>query len=237
MSDNITNIYCDESCHLLNDHNDIMAFGAIFLKKEDVREISKKIRFIKQAYNCNGELKWIKVSLKNIAFYEEIINLFFKNEHIGFRSLIVNNKSKLDHNQYNHGSHDSFYYKMYYYLIRNIVENHNEHPVNVFIDIKDTKSVWKIHYLKEVLSNKFYDFKHERILKIQQIRSNESEILQLCDFLLGAVSFRNRRIEESCAKIRIVQLIEEKIRIPLFASTPPWETKFNLFHFVPRQGA
>jgi hypothetical protein len=237
MIENITNIYCDESCHLLNDHNDIMAFGAVFLSKNKLKEMSKKISHCKKQFNCLGETKWTKVSQKNIKFYESLISIFFSDDSIGFRSLIVKDKFKLDHNQYNHGSHDSFYYKMYYYLIRNIVDNNHSTPIHVYLDIKDTKSSWKVRFLREVLANKFHDFKYEKIRKIQQIQSHESDILQLCDLMLGAVTYRNRNLATNDAKLKIIKIIEDKIGQSLLVSTPPWETKFNLFHFVPKQSA
>ena len=47
----------------------------------------------------------------------------------------------------------------------------------IFIDIKDTCGGTKVKKLQEVLCNNKYDFKHEVIRDIQQIKSNESEIL------------------------------------------------------------
>lgn len=229
------NIYCDESCHILHDHNDIMALGSVTVPKEKVRAISKDIRKIKHEYNCNGELKWTKVSRKNALFYIALVDYFFSNEDLSFRSLIVRKKNSLDHEQFNAGSHDSFYYKMYFYLIRNIVENRIDHKFEVYIDIKDTRSGEKVYKLNEVLANNFYDFEKKQVSKIQQIRSHESELLQLADLLLGAITYENRSLHGNPAKLAIVQKIKDQLGISLQDSTPPWETKFNLFHFSPRE--
>ena len=233
LNDSI-NIYCDESCHILNDHNSIMTLGAFTIPESLVRSISKQIREIKIRFGCKGELKWTKVSQKNILFYCSLINFFHSLPDLGFRALVVRNKHHLDHNQYNQGNHDSFYYKMYYYLIRNIVENQPDHSLRVYIDIKDTKSSRKVHQLHEILSNSFHDFSSEKIRSIQQIRSHESELMQLCDFFLGAVTYANRGLQTNQAKLSVIHRLEDLFLYSLSQSTPPWETKLNLFHFVPR---
>jgi hypothetical protein len=53
-------IYCDESCHLENDHQLAMVMGAIWCPIERVREISIRIREIKAKHNLktNFEIKW-----------------------------------------------------------------------------------------------------------------------------------------------------------------------------------
>jgi len=233
-SDNTFNIYCDESCHLLHDHNNIMALGALTAPKNKIKQISKEIRQIKIQYKCRGELKWTKVSHKNTLYYIKLVEYFFNNADLSFRSLIVNNKHALQHNTYNSGSHDLFYYKMYFYLLRNIIEKTIESDFEIYLDIKDTHSSEKVYKLNEVLANNFHDFEKEKITKIQQIRSHESELLQLSDFLLGAITYTNRDLYSSDAKISVSQKIKQQLGINLKESTPPWETKFNLFHFSPR---
>ena len=73
------------------------------------------------------------------------------------------------------------------------------------------------------------------IRKIQHLRSHESVILQLADFLLGAVSYRARNLQGNKAKIEVVQAIESFAAQSLNISTPPWEEKFNIFVFTPKE--
>jgi hypothetical protein len=228
------NIYCDESCHIPNDHSGLMTLGAISAPQSLVRALSKQIRSVKRDYNCNGELKWTKVSQKNLAFYLALVDLFFDTSQLGFRALVVRNKEQLDHTQYNQGNPDSFYYKMYYYLLRNLVENRAKHPIRIYLDIKDTRSSQKVQRLQKVLANSFYDFQYERVQRVQQVRSHESELMQLCDLLLGAVTYVNRDLGNNQGKIQVARAIEQRARHSLGTSTPPWEPKLNLFHFVPR---
>lgn len=212
-----------------------MTLGAIQVPEDEKRAISILIRDLKEKFQCKGELKWTKVSEKNILFYLSLIDAFIENPRIHFRSLIVHNKENLDHQTFNDGSHDTFYYKMYYDLLKNIIENHPSESFKVFLDIKDTKSSVKVYKLHEVLQNKFYDFDREKICQIQQIRSHESNLLQLCDFLLGAVTYINKEDRGSRAKMQIAEALAQKTGFNLTETTPPWETKFNLFHFSPRE--
>ncbi len=211
-----------------------MTLGAIQYPRENVRDLSLKIKALKHQHNCNGELKWTKVSIKNIDFYYRLIDLFFSEQNLHFRSLIVHNKENLDHEQYNDGNHDTFYYKMYYELLRNIIEVKSDDCFEIYVDIKDTKGFQKVHKLHDVLSNKFYDFNQEKVCRIQQIRSHESNLLQLCDFLLGAITYINKGMSSSPAKLHVSEYLKSKSGYNILYTTPPWEQKFNLFHFSPK---
>ncbi len=231
----IYNVYCDESCHLEHDHFRVMGFGAITVEKSLARSISKELHNLKISAGCRGELKWSKVSPKNVSFYCDIVDYFFSKSELSFRALVVNGKERLNHAIYNEGSHDLFYYKMYYYLLRNIIEYDPQKELQVYIDIKDTQSSRKVAQLRDVLCNSFHDFDHHRVTRIQQIRSNESELLQLADFLLGALIYNSRKLSSSMAKQAVVKRIREHTRHPLMVSTVPWEQKFNIYHFWPRK--
>lgn len=112
----IVNIYCDESCHLEHDHLPIMLFGAVWCPQEETKQHIAALRELKERHWARGELKWTKVSESRKLFFLETVALFFSSANLNFRCLIVNDKAKLDHEYYNQGSHDSFYYKMYYYV-------------------------------------------------------------------------------------------------------------------------
>lgn len=229
------NVYCDESCHLLNDHQGYMGFGAISAPVDSINQHARKIREIKKQYGCLGELKWTKVSQKNILFYEALINYFFESQDLSFRSLIVHDKGSLDHGTFNDGSHDLFYYKMYYYLLRELPTLSNSEQIFVYLDIKDTHGASKVKKLRDVLSNYFHDCGKSKISRIQVIRSSEAELIQLTDFLLGAIMYATRNKETSYGKLSLTKLVEKKAGYSLTKSTEPWEKKLNLFHFWPQK--
>lgn len=227
------NIYCDESCHLEHDRQPIMIIGGMWCPKELVKQISHEIREIKNRHAARGELKWTRVSKSRHDFFIEIVDYFFKTPTLNFRCLVVNDKSKLNHDYFNRGSHDSFYYKMYFYMLRNILKR--EHRYNIYLDIKDTQSARKIAMLKEVLCNNVYDFTQQMIGNTQNIHSHESEILQMADLFIGAVSYHNRGLAGSGTKKDVVQKIMSHAGQSLRCSSPPWVNKFNLFIFTPSE--
>lgn len=227
------NIYCDESCHLENDRQPVMLLGAIWCPKSHVRKISTEIRELKSKHNARGELKWVKVSKARQRFYLELVDYFFSTPQLHFRCLVVDDKSKLNHDYFNLGSHDTFYYKMYYSMLKTILSPENRY--HIYIDIKDTLSQNKVNKLREVLCNNVYDFTGQMIVNIQHIRSHESELLQLADLLIGAVSYKNRKLDGNSAKVMIVSSIEKNIDQSLCLSTSLFKDKFNLFVFTPSE--
>jgi len=227
------NIYCDESCHLEHDHQPVMLLGCVWCPKSAVRKISIDLRKIKARHNALGELKWVKVSKSKKSFYIELTNYFFKTPELHFRCLVVKDKSKLNHEHFSQGSHDTFYYKMYFSMLNKILSPTNKYYV--YLDIKDTRSKFKIEKLREVLCNNVYDFTKQMISKIQHIRSSESELLQLADFLIGTVGYENRNLKGNPAKVSVADLIKKRIKQNLCQSTSLYEEKFNLFIFTPSE--
>lgn len=221
------NVYCDESCHLENDHQKAMALGCIWIAKSDVPRVTEELKAIKKAYNTNGELKWIKVSKKNLAFYLSLVDWFFNESSLHFRALVVQDKSSLDHNKFNGGSHDAFYYKMYFTMLNGILIKENSHQI--FIDKKDTRSRTKIHALKDILCRDRFDFNGHMVKEIRHIHSDQVQLVQLTDFLLGSISYKNRYLTTSTAKLAVIEKIEQKLGKTLLQSSPLSESKLNIF--------
>lgn len=220
------NIYCDESGHLENDDQEVMSIGGIASPGYAVNEIYDDIRKIKKKHNIpsHREIKWNKVSEGELQYYEEIVEYFFSNELLRFRCVIMPDKKKLKHKEYNQ-THDDFYYKMYYYTIHHFLNN--EDDIEVYIDIKDTNSNQKIKRLFEVLDNSSYRYQRS-VSKIQQIRSHENSILQIADLLIGAVTYTNRGFESSEAKLHICEMIKRRSGQLLTKTSSFSQNKFNL---------
>lgn len=216
-----------------------MVLGAIHCPASKKDEIFLRIDEIKRKYNLIPkhnknlkenrtyyEIKWNKVSKSQINFYREIIDYFFDNADLSFRVLVVPDKSVLNYEKYGH-THDTFYYKMYFSMLKAILQPEFAH--NIYIDIKDTRSTEKVHKLEKILRNDKYDFNKEIIKKVQQVRSHEVELVQLADLLIGAVSYVNRGLHSSEAKNELVELIRHRSRYSLLKSTLIKEKKFNIF--------
>ena len=233
--DIIYNIYCDESCHLENDKQKAMALGAIWVSIAKKDEIFKRLREIKTKHGLSKtfELKWNKVSEGKYAYYNDIVDYFFDNNDLHYRALIVTDKSVLRHQEYGQ-THDQFYYKMYFDLLKTIFSPNCLY--NIYIDIKDTQGEEKVKKLHDILCNNHYDFSHEIIRKVQQVRSHEVELIALADFFTGALSYFHRELTTSQAKLKLIKKLKERSGYSLDRSTLYKEEKFNLFIWKPGYG-
>jgi len=222
------NVYCDESCHLENDHILTMALGAIWCAKNDLSNVIAQIKEIKKKHGISQsfEIKWTKISPAQKNFYRALINYFFDEPALHFRSVIIPDKTKLDHGRFNQ-SHDEWYYKMYFLLLREILDPRAN--FNIYIDIKDTGGHTKVEKLREILSNNMYDFDKKIITKIQQIRSHEAILLQITDLLIGALTYFHRKLDTSDTKHELIELIKARSYHNLTRNTLPKEDKFNIF--------
>lgn len=228
------NIYCDESCHLPNDGNNIMVIGGISCRADYVKTAFQKIRDIKIKYNLDPfmEIKWTKVSGGKLEFYKEIVQYFFDSPYLNFRAVIATGKDRLNYKKYNI-SHDDWYYRIYYLLLHKMIQVGNQY--HIYIDIKDTRGAEKIRMLQEVLNRSLYDFFNETVKYIQLAPSHEIQLLQLTDLLIGAISYENRCINTSEAKLELIEYIKKYSGRSLKHSTSLFEEKFNLFLWNPRE--
>jgi len=216
--DKTFNIYCDESCHLENDHKDFMFLGSISSAYNQVRLHSFQINELKKKHNFYAEIKWSKVSKSKYLFYSELIDYFFATD-LKFRAIGVD-KSKIRHQLFAQ-THDDFYYKMYYHLLNH--KTNSLYSYNVYLDIKDTLSACKVRKLREILNVRYGVFR-----TVQNIRSHESVLMQLADFLLGAISYyKNNQEKKNKAKVFLTERIIKKSGIKLDKTN--YSEKLNLF--------
>lgn len=235
----LTVIYCDESCHLENDGQKTMALGAVHCPISKKYEIFQRLIELKKKYNLIPkyqkresenrtyyELKWNKVSISKLNYFRDVIDFFFDDDDLHYRVLVVPDKTKLDYEKYNH-THDTFYYKMYFSMLKTILNPEKGHEI--YIDIKDTRSNEKVQKLEQILRNDKYDYSKEIIRKVQQVRSHEVELIQLADLLTGAISYINRGLNDSKAKSILIDHIKHRSKYSLTKSTLLREEKFNIF--------
>ena len=132
------NVYCDESCHLEHDGVPVMAWGAVYCPADASRAISEAVRALKADHGLahDFEAKWTKVSPAKADFYLALIDLFLNDERLRFRGLVVPDKSLLDHARFDQ-SHDDWYYKMYFTMLRPIFCA--PHRYRIYLDVKDTR--------------------------------------------------------------------------------------------------
>ena len=212
------NIYCDESCHLENDHKNFMFLGSTSSAYNQVRLHSSQIKELKKKHRFYAEIKWSNVSKSKYHFYSELIDYFFATD-LKFRAIGIE-KSKINHQQFGQ-THDEFYYKMFYRLLNH--KTNSLYSYNVYLDIKDTLSARKVRKLREILNIRYGVFR-----AVQNIRSHESLLMQLTDFLLGAISYyKNDRERKNQAKSLLIERIIKKSGLKLDKTN--YSEKLNLF--------
>lgn len=230
------NIYCDESCHLLRDRWPVMVLGCVWCLADRVPEASSRLRDIKAEYGLirrggvpEGdkpfELKWHKVSPAKLAYYLRVVDYFFDDDDLHFRGVVVPDKARLDHAAFGQ-DHDTWYYKMCFTMLEPLIEP--QHRYQVYLDIKDTRSEEKRRKLEEVLRNSRYDPAGLIVQRVQQIRSHESELMQLADLLLGAICHHNRGLQTGSAKAEVIRRIQRRSGQSLKTTTWLRESKLNL---------
>ncbi len=227
------NIYCDESCHLLNDGYNVAVLGALSIGKGKVREINERIREIKKKHGVyeHAEIKWVKVSINKIDMYKDLIDLFFEYKDIWFRAVVANNKSKINLDAFGF-TYDDWYYRICYLLLREMT--FISFKYNIYLDNKDTKGSQRIKKLSTVLDNSLFTFYETTINNVQLVRSDQIDIMGILDLLIGAVSYKNRGLTGNKGKTEIIEYIESKINRPLNVCSKREEKNVNIFLWEPR---
>jgi hypothetical protein len=202
-----------------------MLLGALWLPLERSAEVAAELRAIKSRHGIKDwvEVKWQRVAPSQLALYLDLVDYFFDTPDLHFRGVIVPDKRILDHERFGQ-DHDTWYYKMYYVMLKPVVERGA--AFRVYLDIKDTRSGAKVEHLRSVLCKSLHD--PEAVQRLQTVRSHEVVALQLADLLIGAVGYRNRADGTSSAKWEVVRRIEERSGVDLTSKTLRGRDKFDL---------
>jgi hypothetical protein len=222
-------LYCDESCHLPHDRAPFLLLGLLACPAKRVRTAHEQLSAIweRHALPKHFEVKWTKVSPAKLEFYRAVTEWFFASEDITFRALALPDKQRL-YATLPEEPRDALYYRLYYQLLRGAIEQENRY--RVFLDLKDTRGSEKLAHLTGILRADADDPYGKSVENLQHVHSHEVKLLQVCDLILGAISFarRPKKDVESPAKRKLVLLIEERLGYPLTGDSPPGADKFAL---------
>lgn len=224
----LENLYCDESCHLEHDGMPVMVLGALSCPDEQARALSLALRALKREHGlADGfEIKWSKVSPAKVAFYQAVAELFFANDQLSFRGLVVPNKAVLRHDDFGQ-THDEWYYKMYYFLLKPLLKPNG--GLRAFLDIKDTQGGPKVRRLHEYLCQHAGDPEATILQDIQLAHSKEVAGLQMADLLIGALGYVQRGLTGNAGKAAVIATIRKGSGLTLKYSTAPGRKKFDIF--------
>ena len=218
-----------------NDNIPVMAWGGVICENRFTRDLSQQIRRlkIKHGLKSDFEAKWVKVSPAKADFYLELIDLFIKDSRLSFRGIVMPDKHQLNHTAFDQ-SHDEWYYKMYFLMLRHIFTKPNRY--RIYLDIKDTNGGPKIQKLHEILANNLGDFQRKHVERVEQLRSHESELLQVADLLIGTLAYANRGLSSSNAKMAIIDRLCDRFGEQVLSETSYFTApKFNILSWQGRK--
>ena len=193
------NLYCDKSCHLVSDPEPIMAIGAISCPKLLVPFVNRDIRQIKHKYRLLQPVRWTKMSLVFESLYSELLDYFFSNPFLRFQGLVINDKHKLYSDRWEFQT-TLEYYTVYSEVCTLLMTK--ERWYNLYFSTTDAKSSWGSRNIRNRL-NELYNSEH--IKNIHPIRFMESELLQLTNLFVGALTYKYRQLKSSSIKLRFIE--------------------------------
>lgn len=230
------NIYCDESCHLENDRQRFMVLGGVWCPAERVKEINASLREmrIRHDVSVHREIKWGAVSSSKVDFYIDLTRFFLQEKDLHFRAVVAD-KECLLHEAF-HQTHGEWYYKMYFIMLKQLVTDRSQ-EYRIYLDTKDTQSASRVAKLHAYLCNNIYDFCKEVVPHVQALRSHEVQLIQLADFLSGAVSYVARNLKANAAKVAVARELIQGTGRRIDEMTWLSETKFNILRWTGRENA
>lgn len=229
----IFNIYCDET-RVENPDSNNMVIGAIVIPRKEKDPIVEKIKKIQNNHSFAYEIKWTKVSEKYLPFYQEVIDHFSDSPILSYRCIIVD-KKKVKLAEYHKDDPELAFFKFYYFMLKNRLVDGREYYI--FLDKKPTrdKNIARalFHFLEGYAALRREEC---RIVHLQAYPSHENILLQLTDLITGIIGYEaNKSDEKLTPKAKLASYLKQKLsKQSLIVTSRPWEEKFNVFCWEPR---
>lgn len=219
-------VYCDEVRPDLFSSQaptaNFLAIGSLWLPTDKRAEFKAELHALRDKHRVGGEFKWGKVSPSRTAFYREIVDWFFAQNHdLRFRCIVVDRR-QVDLMKYHESDQELGFYKFYYQLLHHWIGDFNDYAI--YCDFKRNRLRDRLHVLQRCLGNSNLAANIERV---QAVRSEESVLIQLVDTLSGACAARFNGGARG-VKLEIIEAIERRIGHAI-APTYRGERKFNVF--------
>jgi len=222
------NIYCDES-RVENKQYKYMLIGGIILPREKRDEIYHFLDCAWEKHGFRGELKWSHCNKRFEGFYRDLIDLFVSSKDLNFRCIIIDkNELKIPTG----GEEEELrFYKFYYYMLNKIPEINKGKDLYVFLDKKPINDKSLIPKLTASIRASIFKHKTEgELIHLGTYSSDENKLLQMADFILGAVGFNVNTQRNNSLKDRLSVYLKEKAgKKELLESSQLYEQKFNIF--------
>lgn len=220
-------IYCDESRPDLLTSTDKEAvytsIGGIWVPADQRDQVKSDIKNIRGKHQIFGEIKWNKLSPKALPFYCDLVDYFFTNDNIQFRTILIDSHH-FNAEKYHLGDPELGFYKFYYQLVKHWLLDFNKY--RIFVDIKTYKIPSRLEDLRKILNNSNI---LAEVQFIQSLPSREVVLIQFADLFTGAVNAKFNNVTKSDAKKKFIQRIEQHLGKGISATFRD-EPKFNVFN-------
>ncbi|EAR4973550.1 DUF3800 domain-containing protein [Salmonella enterica] len=235
----IWHVACDESGI---DGQRFYGFGSLWMKYQRRGDFARIVRELREKHNCSDEIKWQKAhSKRNAAFYQDLIETFFKHPWLAFHCIVVE-KSKVE-KSFHGGDYDLAMRKHFGKLIEtkigNVIKAHPDRECEFRVEVDPLPSRYKkadeeFHVItNHTLARRFG--RKDIIKSVVSKDSKASEHIQIADFLLGAVMCAYQGKATSEAKLAVANNVASYLGWDsLKHDTWPTERKFNIWFFFDR---
>lgn len=221
-------VYCDEAYPDLfssqNPQARYLVIGSLWLPTDVRDDVKRGIQALRNRHRIGHEFKWQKASPSKLAFYLELIDLFFTfGDLLRFRCIAVD-RTQVDLVRFHESDHELGFYKFYYQMLHHWILDFNEYAI--FCDTKTTRMPSRLATLRRCLA---YSNLSSTITRVQAIGSEQSLCIQASDVLTGAAAAGlNGRLRPGSAKEAVVAAIERRLGQQI-QRTHRSENKFNVF--------
>lgn len=242
MAKTLYDIYADES---RQNKDRFMVLGGIITPSANIQAIDDTMAKFRDETNMRSELKWSKVSNQKFAEYKRFVDFFFSlndNDKFHFHCLVVDNH-KINHHRYNQGDKEVGFYKFYYQLLLHKFGRPYGKDNSLHVRLDHRTTPYSLDDLKLVLNNGYKKAKHsthEPFRSVEPRNSKNSELMQINDIILGAISSCRNGVhllaETRQSKRDLAAYVLEKAGIKDTAiNTPRRMQRFSIWNFQMRK--
>jgi hypothetical protein len=225
-------VYCDESgpehfSRRPQEPGTFVLIGSLWIPAEKRSDYKHRIGELRNRHALHGEFKWNRVSPSRLDFYMDAVRLFFGEKDMRFRCIVLP-ADQLDATTFHEADNELMFYKFYYQVLHHWILDFNKY--RVFTDVRTNRTQNRLKTLESCLDSSNLTSS----ISVQALPSEQVDLLQLVDVLLGAVAYHYHG-GESPAKSAVVEEVKRGIGREIHP-TPRDELKFNVFQFRPGGG-
>lgn len=203
------NVFCDESWHTTRSGGISVTVGALICPLPDVRSLSESVRSIKteHGFKPDFEVKWTKISPAKADFYTDLVDLFLYHDGLRFFGAIMESEtgSRTDSRTSRERIHEELGRRLLDSVLR------GPHRYRVYLDVRDTRGGTRLRRLRETVPTGPAGVDRPHVERIQQVRSHESEVMQIAHLLTGALAYANRGLGSNAGKTTVVARLREQL--------------------------